>query len=274
MVAKILIIGASGRIGSLVVNAFDTKSESVHVRLATSRPEQADAWRSQGREAVVLDLDRPEGFDKALADVDRVFLLTGYTSDMLYQSKKLVDAAVDAGVSHIVHLGVFTSRRDAIPHFTWHDLVESYIEASGVSWTHLHPNVIADSILATETPPLESGSFYTFGCDAKQGPEKHGGNNYFLSIEALTGNEVAKILSVEAARPVKCLAMGPAAMEDMFSKILSVQVRAYMASAVITAKLTLEGTMEAQNKVHADMQTVLGRRGTTMATWARNNLPS
>jgi hypothetical protein len=28
----------------------------------------------------------------------------------------------------------------------WHDLVETYIEASGIAWTHLHPNVISDSL--------------------------------------------------------------------------------------------------------------------------------
>ncbi|WP_438827252.1 hypothetical protein [Sphingobacterium multivorum] len=64
---------------------------------------------------------------------------------MLRQSMMLVDAAFVASVKHIVHLGVFTSRRDLIPHFIWHDMIECYIEATGLPWTHIHPNVIADS---------------------------------------------------------------------------------------------------------------------------------
>jgi uncharacterized protein YbjT (DUF2867 family) len=74
---------------------------------------------------------------------------------MLFQSKKLLDAVVAAGVSHIVHLGVFTSREDLIPHFVWHDLIETYIEASKISWTHIHPNVIADYTLVTNPPITE-----------------------------------------------------------------------------------------------------------------------
>ncbi|MBR7745231.1 NmrA family NAD(P)-binding protein [Undibacterium sp. BYS107W] len=65
-------------------------------------------------------MNGPSSFATASANVDRVFLLTGYTSDMLFQSKKLVDAAKEAGVSHIVHLGVFTSGMDLILHFVWH----------------------------------------------------------------------------------------------------------------------------------------------------------
>ncbi|MGR6999359.1 SDR family oxidoreductase [Yinghuangia aomiensis] len=78
MVATALIIGASGRIGSQVVKELDSDNAGIAVRLATSRPETADRWRAEGREAVVLDLNRPEHFAEALEGVDRVFLLTGY----------------------------------------------------------------------------------------------------------------------------------------------------------------------------------------------------
>ena len=39
-----------------------------------------------------------------LKGVERLFLLTGYTVDMLVQSKAIVDEAKKAGVKHIVHL--------------------------------------------------------------------------------------------------------------------------------------------------------------------------
>jgi len=49
-----------------------------------------------------------------------LFLLTGYTVDMLVQSKTLVDAAKKAGVRHIVHQGVFGQWDCTDPHFAWH----------------------------------------------------------------------------------------------------------------------------------------------------------
>lgn len=288
MPAKVLVLGASGRVGSQVVAEFDKNSEGVSVRLATSRKAQAEGWIADGRDAVVLDLNEPDGFEQALRGVDRVFLLTGYTSDMLFQSKKLVDAAVAAGVSHIVHLGVFTSRRDLIPHFNWHDLVESYIEASGVAWTHLHPNVIADSVLVTDPPITVSGAFQTFDCVTPQGwvfasdiaavaaavlregPEKHGSRDYWLSTEVLTGGEVAAALTEAAGRDIKCLPMDREAMKTIFEQIPSVATRVYMESALTTRDLCVSGQMRAQTVVRDDVQTVLGRAGLTVAKWARD----
>ncbi len=65
-----------------------------------------DAWKDKGKTAVRIDLDDPLSFPEALAGVDRLFLMTGYTIHMVHQMKTITDAAVDAGVSFIVHLGV------------------------------------------------------------------------------------------------------------------------------------------------------------------------
>lgn len=287
MTINILIIGATGRIGSYVVKELEHNSGGAKLRFSTSRADIAEQWRIEGKEAVVLDLNNPATFAPALAGIDRVFLLTGYTSDMLYQSKKLVDAAVEAGVSHIVHLGVFSSGHDLIPHFTWHDLVETYIKASGISWTNLHPNVIADSILVTDPPIKETNSFSTFFKDAslgwvfasdiaavaaailREGPEKHGGADYWLSTEVLTCPEVSDILSKVAGREIKYLAYDYTVLEEMVAKMPSISVQAYMESAVITMKLGSTGQMKHQAVVRDDVLTVLGRPGITMTQWAQ-----
>ena len=161
-----LIIGASGTVGSHLVRELDRDHGDLKIRLSTSRKETAEQWKSEGRDSIVLDLNRPQDFDQALIGVRQLFLLTGYSADMLYQSKCLVDAAVDAGVSHIVHHGVFSSRRDFVPHFVWYDMIETYIQASGIAWTHLHPSVITDTVLRPEL--LESGSFSVMWGNAQQ----------------------------------------------------------------------------------------------------------
>lgn len=288
--ARILIIGASGRVGSQLVKELDENSEGVIVRLSTSDPQRAQQWKNEGREAAVLDLNKPETFEEALKDVDRVFLLTGYTVDMLKQSKMLVDAASDMGVKHIVHLGVFTSRRDIIPHFIWHDMIEAYIEASGIAWTNLHPNVISDTTLVLDPPISETGSFSVFWGEGSQGwvfasdiaavaaevlrsgPKKHAGADYYLSTEVLTGPEVAQILSEASGKNIACNLYGPEEQKAFAEKIESVSVRSYMESATITMELAQSGRMEFQNVVRDDVMKVLGRPGLTMEEWARQNL--
>jgi hypothetical protein len=34
----------------------------------------------------------------------------------------------------------------------WHQIVERYIEASGIAWTHLHPNVFMENLLTFFAP--------------------------------------------------------------------------------------------------------------------------
>src|SRR6266571_356142 len=74
-----------------------------------------------------IDLNDPRTFDEALKDITGLFLITGYTVDMLVQSKTLIDAAKRNGVKHIVHLGAFTREHDTYTTvFAWHQMIEAY----------------------------------------------------------------------------------------------------------------------------------------------------
>lgn len=101
-----------------------------------------------------------ETFGVPLAGVDRLFVLTGYTVATFAQSKTLINAAYKASVKHIVLLGVFADWDCTDPHFAWHQLIESYVKASGMAWTHLHPNMFMETSTCssmrrtTPSPPI------------------------------------------------------------------------------------------------------------------------
>jgi NAD(P)H dehydrogenase (quinone) len=281
-----LIIGASGLVGSLLVRELDNDPGDITVRLSTSRPEQADKWRAEGREATVLDLNNPATFPEALADIDQVFLLTGYTADMLFQSKMFTDAAVDAGVKHMVHLGVYSSGRDAVPHYSWHELIETYIQASGMAWTHLHPNVITESVITPDA--VEAGSFTVAWGEApvgwsgaadiaavaaavlRQGPAVHGGKNYWLSTEVATGIQAAASLSDALGKTITCTPQGTAGLEAYAQSIDDAGTRLYMQSAVQKMQRSSEGALPFEATVRDDVQSVLGRPGMTLTQWAKH----
>ena len=136
---RILVLGASGLTGGAIASTLDRGPADIEVVRAARKKEQVEAWKREGKQAVYLDLDDARTFPAALEGIDRLFLLTGYTIAMLHQSKTLVDAAADSGVSFIVHQGIFGNGRSTDPHFAWHEMVERYIEGSGVAWAHLHP---------------------------------------------------------------------------------------------------------------------------------------
>ena len=84
---------------------------------------------------------------EALEGCNGLFLLTGYTVDMLAQSKRLLDAAQLAGVDQVVHVGVHGRPDTFVPHIGWHQYIERYIEHLGFSWTHLNPNWYLQNLL-------------------------------------------------------------------------------------------------------------------------------
>jgi uncharacterized protein YbjT (DUF2867 family) len=174
----------------------------------------------EGHDAVLLNLDQPSTFPKALQGVDRVFLLTGYTVAMLAQSKTFVDAAVKASVQHIVHLGTFGHWDCTDPHIAWHQLIESYIKTCGIAWTHLHPNMFMEQI--PKLMKIHNDRFPIFwGTDRmgwvacqdigaatarvlRDGPEKNSGRDYWLSIEVANGQQLATLFSEVLGRSITC----------------------------------------------------------------------
>jgi hypothetical protein len=54
----------------------------------------------------------------------------GCTLGILRQSKIVVDAAEEAGVEHVVHLGAMAPGDTDLPQFSWHLDVERYITRS------------------------------------------------------------------------------------------------------------------------------------------------
>jgi len=121
---RILILGSTGRIGRAAIAELERTPDSHQAVRSSRNRDQVDAWRQEGKDAVRLDLDDPRTFPEALKGVNRLFLATGYTIHMVHQSKTIVDAAADAGVEFIVHLGIFGNGRMTDPHFAWHELVE------------------------------------------------------------------------------------------------------------------------------------------------------
>lgn len=97
---KILVLGATGKVGRTVAQLL---AESGEVRVITGvrSPEKAQYFQEQGIEIRHLDLDRQETLRPALERIDRALLLTGYTVDMLRQSKRFLDTAKQTGVEHI-----------------------------------------------------------------------------------------------------------------------------------------------------------------------------
>ena len=112
---KILILGATGQVGQGVVEILKNNPD-VEVIAAARSPEKA---KSLGVPVVYLDLDKPESIVSAVQGIDRALLATGYTIDMMRQSKDFLNIAKKAGVKQIVHLGACGDNDTRVAHYGW-----------------------------------------------------------------------------------------------------------------------------------------------------------
>src|SRR5213593_2073413 len=204
--SNLLVLGATGQVGKLVAN--NLRRSEANFSVGTRRKANLEELTDRFGASRFIDLDDPRTFDQALKDITGIFLITGYTVDMLVHSKSLIDAARRNGVKHIVHLGAFTTDRDAYATvFAWHQMIEIYLQASGVAWTNLHPNMFMQNLLGYAEIKGGRFSYYTskaLGYTAledvaesaavilMEGPKKHSGKDYWFSADVLTPNQVAE----------------------------------------------------------------------------------
>jgi uncharacterized protein YbjT (DUF2867 family) len=209
---------------------------------------------------------------------------------MVHQSKTIVDAAADAGVKFIVHLGVFGNGRVTYAYGAWHEMVERYIEGSGVAWTHLHPHFFMDNLLAAA--PVVDGRFYWFmgnqpvrwiapedlaAVAAKVlsgGPEQHGGKQYWLSTEILNGTQAAVQISKGLGLPVEGVVLTP---DDLLANVTSGAMKlpsfvepTYGASILEWVRQTYDGGLHFDGAT-TSVEELTGRKPQTLENWVRTN---
>ena len=123
--ARVLVMGATGQVGGALIPLL-MDNPQLEVVAAIRNPAKASQFKIP---TVHLDLDDFASFATALDGIDRIFMATGYTVDMLRQSKDLVNTAKGAGVKQIVHLGACGDDDTRVAHYGWNQFVERYTES-------------------------------------------------------------------------------------------------------------------------------------------------
>ena len=227
----VLLTGATGQIGGDVLRRLQV-DDTITLVAAVRSAAKAAPLEAQGIRTVLLDFDQEETLLPALQGIDRALLVTGYTVDMLRQSKAFLDQAKVAGVQHIVHLGACGRDDTTVAHWAWHQLVERYIEWSGFSFTHLRPETFMQNLLSYGgTQVVQQGVIRQFTGDARLSwvdaedvalvavqallhPERHAGHTYRLGYDAESYGEIAAIMARVLGQPFSYEALPPEIFRD------------------------------------------------------------
>jgi NAD(P)H dehydrogenase (quinone) len=150
MVDLIAVTGASGAVGGRVAQRL--ADAGVAQRLIVRDPSRAPQVGAEVRQA--SGYAARDEMRAALEGVDTLFLIPASEApDRAEQHRTAVDAAVAAGVQHIVYLSFIGASSDNI--FTLgrdHWATEEHIRASGLAWTFPRMNLYMDFIPSMVLP--------------------------------------------------------------------------------------------------------------------------
>ena len=281
--SNLLVLGATGQVGKLVAN--NLRRSEANFSVGTRRKANLEELTDRFGASRFIDLDDPRTFDHALKGITGIFLITGYTVDMLVQSKSLIDAAKRNGVNHIVHLGAFTRDHDAYATvFAWHQMIETYLRDSGIAWTNLHPNMFMQSFLSVWS--LKGGEYSAYTSKAigftaledvaeaaavilMEGPEKHNGKDYWFSADALTPHQVAETLTAATGRKFTAAVRKAEGFQNDAAQPGSAFEPAYAKGGFELFRQVEDGRMAYIGSVRDDTKKLLGREPLLLRDWAK-----
>ncbi len=281
--AKVLVMGATGQVGGALIPLL-AKDKSIEVIAAARNREKAAKLAVP---SVHLDLDDISTFAPALEGIDRIFMATGYTVDMLRQSKDLVNSAQRAGVKQIVHLGACGDDDTRVAHYGWHQFIERYIAGSGMKFTHLRPEIFMQNLLgyggesyvkhgvishyvgSARLSWVDCTDVAAVAAACLTAPEKHSGMTYRLGYEAKTYYELAEVFTKVIGQPFM---YEPRPPSEFLKNVLAAGAEpAYMKCVYDSYTDLTNGVDIHSDRVFDNFPQIAGRPPLTLADFARRH---
>ena len=147
--SKILITGATGHLGTAVVNQLLKNTDANNIVALARDENKAKALKEKGVEVRLGTFDDTDSLDKALQGIEKVLLISTADENRLQQHKNVVDAAKKASVKFIAYTSAPLKDLNSLvskPLFGSHFQTEDYIKASGLTHAFLRNTIYVDMV--------------------------------------------------------------------------------------------------------------------------------
>ncbi|MBO0931343.1 SDR family oxidoreductase [Fibrella aquatilis] len=230
----ILITGATGHLGTSVIQTLLTKTPANEVVALVRNETKADRLEQQGVNIRVGDYNNTEALDRAMQGVDKVLLIAGGDApNGLQQHQNVVDAAKKAGVGYMAYTSRSLKDPDTLVNqlMMRHFETEDYIKASGLTYALLRNSLYMDTLPVFTGPAVfETGialpagqGRVAFALRREQGEAianvlmaDDGANRIynFTGSDAYSFDDVAAALTELSGKPVTYTNIDPTVMAE------------------------------------------------------------
>lgn len=139
---KILVTGATGKLGSKVIDSLLKTVTPDQLAVSVRNPEKAERLKEQGIEVRQGDFDHPESLEAAFANIDRLLIIStdGDNDTRTRQHKNAVAAAERSGVKFIAYTSIVNAQESTNLFAPTHKATEEAILKTGIPYSFLRNN--------------------------------------------------------------------------------------------------------------------------------------
>lgn len=165
---KILVTGATGHLGSSVIETLLKQISSSQISIITRNEEKRVEFQAKGFNAFLGSYDNVVALEKAMDGVDTVLLISsGDQGDRMQEHRNVIDTAKKAGVKYIAYTSRCLNNRNTLVNklMVEHFKTEDYIIASGLNYTFFRNILYMDAVpqFIGGSIALENGIFLPAG---------------------------------------------------------------------------------------------------------------
>ena len=269
---KILVTGATGKLGTKVVETLLKSVPANQLAVSVRNPEKAEGLKAYGIDVRQGDFDRPETLDTAFAGIDRILIISadGDNETRILQHTNAVAAAERAGVKFIAYTSLANATESKNLMAPPHIATEAAIIRTGIPYSFLRNNWYLENEIGSIQGAMSGAPWVTSAEAGKVGyalqqdyaeaaatvlvGNGHENTVYELSGPLLTQEELASALGIVLGKNVPAQQVDDAAYADIM-KIAGVPDFVIPILVGIQQGIR-EGTLEVES---SDFEKLLGR---------------
>lgn len=280
----IVVTAATGKLGTHVVNQLLERVPADSIRVAVRTPSKAAHWAERGVQVAQADYEDRASLEAAFQGADRVLLISSSEiGSRLRHHGNAIDAAVAAGVGHLVYTSLLKADATHIALADEHVPTEEKIRASGLTHTILRNGWYTENYTENLDGPLGMGAFYGAAQDGKISAATradyaaaavavltgsgHEGKTYELGGSSFTMQQLADTVGEAAEKDLKYVDLP----EEAYRKaLLDAGLPEVLADLFSNADAAIaQGDLETESD---DLQHLIGRPSTPLGDAVRSAL--
>lgn len=281
---RAFLTGATGTVGREVCR--DLLARGAEVRVGARRSSRAWTLLPGVSDVVTLDFEEASTPASAFEGIDAMFFMTPLIENQVETSRRVLHAAIEGGVQHIVRLSSRSTAWDVESKLrAWHREIEHAVRRSGATWVILRPCSFLQNFIRYHAETIRNASAvivpqgdglipYIDALDVGEAvaeclsnPAEHGGQTYVLTGGRAYGVKgVAAEIGRVIAKPVTYIDI-----EEDRARAMMLQMGTPLWLAEAGLAVFAHARAGGEATVDPALSRILGRPATSLSEFVERN---